>query len=57
MLTVRCKHTVEAREVDARPGHQRNQAGNEIQWLKYDVGGTVSVGGVEPIAYLSGRIK
>ena len=44
VLAVGGKHAVEAGQVDARPGHQGRQLGDELQRLKDDVGGPVPVG-------------
>ena len=32
-MAVRCEHAVKAREVHARPGHERGQAGEEVERL------------------------
>jgi len=42
-LAVRCKHTVEARQIDARLRHQGGQPGNETERLKDHIGSTIPV--------------
>ncbi len=43
VLAVRCKHPVEAGEVDPRFGYQGHQSGDEIERLEDDVRGAVTI--------------
>jgi hypothetical protein len=42
---------VEASEVEARPGHQSSQSGNEIQWFQYHMSRTVTEGTLVLVDY------
>lgn len=51
VFAVGCEHPVEASEVEARPGHQSSQSGNEIQWFQYHMSRTVTEGTLVLVDY------
>jgi len=55
MLTVGCEHAVIARQIHPRFRHQRRQPRDEVQGLENDMGGAVTIRGLQLIAHLALR--
>ena len=53
MRAVGGKHTVVSGEVHPGFGDQCGEAGDEVEWLKDDVGDAIAPGGLEGVAHLA----